>query len=105
MVVVTICYREGVDVEYYLSHHVPRSVELMTPLGVLRAETRRLIAGADGSKPPYVIITSLYFESLEAFQTCMAHPDLEELREDANNFYTGMPEIFVGDLLLEEKYA
>ncbi|MGE5653074.1 MAG: EthD family reductase [Bacillota bacterium] len=104
MIVVTICYREGINTDYYFAHHVPRSQVLMKPLGLLRAETRSLLAGQDGSKPPYEVVTSLYFADMESFQSCMAHPDLAELLADAPNFYTGIPEIYVGAVLIEANY-
>lgn len=104
MVVVMACYRPGINVEYYLNHHVPRSEELMVPLGLERAEVRRFFPGPDGQDPLYAVISTLYFPSMEVFQATMSSPVMAELMADVKNFYGGEPETFVGEELRSRNY-
>lgn len=104
MIAATICYRQGINVEYYLSHHVPLSEKLMVPMGIQRAEIRRFLPGPDGTPPPYALTTTLYFDSLEIFQAAMQAPVMAELFADVKNFYHSEPEVFVSEVLQNTTY-
>ena len=101
MAVITISYKHGarMDVDYYLTKHVPIVVKAWGPQGMERAEIRKLTAAADGSAPPYQIIASVYFPSIEAFQAALQHPTNAAVMDDIKNFYDGMPDIFFGEVL------
>jgi hypothetical protein len=45
-----------------------------TRLGLERTEVRKLAAAADGSTPPYQIIWSGHFPSVQALQTVLENP-------------------------------
>jgi len=49
--------------------------------------------------PPYQIIASVYFPSLEAFQAALQHPSNDDVMNDIKNYYDGMPDIFFGEVL------
>ncbi|HYF91510.1 MAG TPA: EthD family reductase [Symbiobacteriaceae bacterium] len=104
MFVATILYKAGINVEYYLTRHVPRSEELMVPFGVIRSEVRRFAPGPDGTPPEFEIMSTLYFESAEAFAACMQAPFMAELTADVKNFYDGEPLILVGGVVHNPTY-
>lgn len=105
MVVATVMYRDGIDVEYYLNKHIPMSEEVMVPLGLKRAEVRQFEADPEGGAPKYVLMTTLYFETVESFQACMQNPAMAPLMEDVKNFYHGQPEVLVGGELVTKEYG
>mgnify|MGYP001458302650 CR=1 FL=1 len=104
MFVATVLYKPGINVEYYLSRHVPRSEELMVPFGVIRSEVRRFAPGPDGTPPEFEIMSTLYFESVEAFAACMQQPFMAELQADIPNFYDGQSVILVGSVVHNPTY-
>jgi hypothetical protein len=69
------------------------------PLGLERTEVRKLAAAADGSAPPYQIIWSGYFPSVQALQTVLENPASGEVVGDIPNYYQGAPDIFIGEVL------
>jgi uncharacterized protein (TIGR02118 family) len=99
--VITIAYKHGVkmDQDYYLTKHVPIVDKVWRAQGMQKAEIRKLTAAADGSTPPYQIVASVYFPSLEAFQAALAHPSNAEVMGDIKNYYEGMPDIYFGDVV------
>ncbi len=101
MAVISVCYKHGVrlDEQYYLTKHVPLVDRVWGPQGLERTEVRKLTATADGSAPPYQIIFSMYFPSLETFQAALQHPTSAEVMDDVKNYYDGMPEILFGEVL------
>ena len=91
MAVISVCYKHGVrmDEQYYLTKHVPLVERVWGAQGLERAEVRKVTAAADGSTPPYQIIFSVYFPSLETFQTALQHPTSAEVMNDIKNYYEG----------------
>lgn len=104
MALVTVAYRAGIDVEYYLKKHLPFAEEVMVPLGLKRAEVRQYQAGMDGGAPGYALITTLYFESPEAIQACVQNPGMGPVLADIKNFYPDQPEILIGKELYSQDY-
>ncbi len=101
MTVISICYKHGVrlDEQYYVTKHAPIVTRVWGALGMQRTEIRKLTAAADGSTPPYQIIFSAYFPSMETFQAALRHPSNAEVMNDIKNYYDGTPDIFFGDVL------
>jgi uncharacterized protein (TIGR02118 family) len=99
--VITISYKHGVKMnqDYYMTTHVPIVARVWGAQRMERAEIRKLTAAADGSSPPYQIIASVYFPSLEAFQAALQHPSNAEVMDDIKNYYEGMPDIYFGEVL------
>jgi len=104
LVVATVAYRPGIDVEYYLNKHIPMSEEWMIPLGLERAEVRRFFPGPDGAAPKYAVMTSLYFPTMDIFLTTVQHPRMADMTADVKNFYQGEPEMFIGEPVYERNY-
>ena len=67
--------------------------------GLERLEVRKLTAAAGGSAPPYQIIFSVYFPSLEGFQAALQHATSAEVMNDIKNYYDGTPDIFFGEVV------
>ena len=93
MAVVSVCYKHGVrlDEQYYLTKHVRLVERVWGPQGLERVEVRKLTATVDGAAPPYQIIFSAYFPSLEALQAALQHPTSADVMNDVKNYYDGTP--------------
>jgi uncharacterized protein (TIGR02118 family) len=101
MTVLRVCYKSGVrfDHTYYLSKHLPLTAGVMAPYGVKNVEIVKVTTTVDGSKPPYQVIFSAYFESATALQNAMQSPRIGEVLGDIRNFYDGMPEVLIGEVV------
>lgn len=99
MTVLRVCYKHGVrfDEDYYTSKHLPLVGTVMGPYGVSRIEMLKLTTTMDGSKPPYQVMFSAYFESAAGLQNAMQSPRIGEVLGDIQNFYDGLPDVFTGD--------
>lgn len=73
------------DHEYYESEHRRLVQDRLSPLGLLRVEMDRGVAGADGSEAPFAASGHLYFESLEKLEAALAAHG-EEVMADTPNF-------------------
>ncbi len=101
MTVLRVCYKHGVrfDEGYYLSTHVPLVESVMGPYGLKSVEVLKVTATADGSTPPYQIIFSAYFESAAALQSARQGPRMGDVLVDVQNFYDGMPDVLIGEVV------
>jgi uncharacterized protein (TIGR02118 family) len=101
MTVLRVCYKHDVrfDEAYYVSKHLPLTAGIMGPYGVKGVEVVKVTATADGSKPPYQVIFSAYFESPAALQSAMQNPRMAEVLGDIQNFYDGMPDVLIGEVV------
>ena len=101
MTVLRVCYKHGVrfDEGYYLSKHLPLTGSVMGPYGVKSVEFVKVTTTADGSTPPYHVIFSAYFESAADLQTAMQGPRMGEVVGDIQNFYDGMPDVLIGEVV------
>jgi uncharacterized protein (TIGR02118 family) len=102
MTVVRVCYKHGVrfDQAYYVSTHMPLVAGVMGPYGVKSVEVVKVTATADGSKPPYQVIFSAYFESAAGLQNAMQSPRMSEVLDDIRSFYDGMPDVLIGEVVV-----
>lgn len=101
MTVLRVCYKSGVrfDHGYYMSKHLPLVGGIMGPYGVTSVEVARFGPGPDGSNPPYQVMFSAYFESPAALQKAMEGPRMPEVMGDIPNYYDGMPDVFIGEVV------
>ena len=101
MTVLRVCYKHGVrfDEGYYLSKHLPLAGSVMGPHGVKSVEMVKVTATADGSKPPYQVMFSAYFESAAGLQNAMQSPRMGEVLGDIQNFYEGVPDVLIGEVV------
>jgi uncharacterized protein (TIGR02118 family) len=101
MTVLRVCYKQGIrfDEDYYLSKHLPLAAGAMGPHGLKNVEMVRVTKTVDGSKPAYQIIFSAYFESAAALQNALQSPQMGGVVNDIQNFYDGMPDVFIGEVV------
>jgi uncharacterized protein (TIGR02118 family) len=101
MTVWRVCYKHGVrfDERYYVSKHLPLAGSIMGPYGLKSVELVKVTATAGGPTPPYQVIFSAYFESAAALQTAMQGPRMGEVLGDLQNFYDGMPDVLIGEVV------
>jgi uncharacterized protein (TIGR02118 family) len=62
-------------------------------------EIVKIAATPDGSAPPYQLVFTAYFESADALQNAMMSPRMAEVMGDLKNFYDGMPDVMIGEVL------
>jgi uncharacterized protein (TIGR02118 family) len=101
MTVLRVCYKHGIrfDEGYYTSKHLPLVGSVMGPYGVKGVEMVNLTTTLDGSKPSYQVMFSAYFESAAGLKNAMQSPRIGEVLGDIQNFYDGMPDVFIGELV------
>lgn len=73
------------DHDYYENDHRELVLERLSPLGLVRVEMDRGVAGPDGGEPPFTASGHLYFETLEELQDALAAHG-EEVMADTPNF-------------------
>lgn len=101
MAVLKGCYKQGVrfDEAYYVNTHLPLAGGIMGPHGITSVEVVRVTAAADGSRPPYQVIFTAHFKSEEALRKALQDPRMPEALNDIQNFYDGMPDFLIGEVL------
>ena len=101
MALLRACYKSGkrFDEAYYVTKHLPLAASVFGPHGMKHAEMAKFTATPDGSPPVYQVIFSGYFDSPEALQAAMQSPRLGEVLADIANFYDGMPDVLIGEVV------
>ena len=79
------------DFDYYISKHMPRSIELLSAHpGFRRVTVERGLSGPQPDSPPAYVAACFYtFDSMESFLTAFM-PHAEELQGDIKR-YTDIP--------------
>ena len=73
------------DKDYYINSHMPLSIRLQGD-AIKHVEVDfGISAGLPGTRPPYVVICSFWYESFEAFQNAFM-PHAEILMNDIKNY-------------------
>lgn len=49
----------------------------------------RVLEAADGSPPPYYLVSDVYFDDMESLQAALRSPEMAEALEDVPKFATG----------------
>jgi uncharacterized protein (TIGR02118 family) len=103
MITVTVLYRNTdslkFNMDYYLQTHMPLVSKLLgsTLKGVL--VQHGLSGAAPGSKPEFLVIAQLKFDSLEAFQKAFGQ-HAEAIMGDIPNFCRESPIVQINDIRL-----
>ena len=102
MTVVRVCYKSGIrfDHAYYASTHTPLVTGVMGPHGLTKVEVVTMGPKPDGSQPPYQVMFSAYFDSPSALQNAMQSPRMAEVLGDIQNYYDGMPDVMIGEVVV-----
>lgn len=86
------------DMEYYLEKHMPMVQEKLGD-ACKKTDVDQGLSGAEpGSKPIYIAMSHLYFDSLESFQNCFG-PNAMEIIADIPNYTNTQPVIQISDVL------
>lgn len=77
------------DLTYYLTEHIPMVKRKLGGACKRLEVDEGLSAGQPGSKPPFLVMTHIFFDSVEAFRAAYA-PNAAWVAEDRKN-YTDEP--------------
>ncbi len=83
------------DMDYYCSKHIPMCQEKLGCKQV--AVEQGLAGGAPGSRPTFIAMGHLYFDSLEAFQKAFG-PHAKEIMADIPNYTDIQPTIQISEV-------
>jgi uncharacterized protein (TIGR02118 family) len=99
MIVLTVCYESGtdLDLDYYYGTHMPL-VRKLDSQGLRRAEARKILGTPMGNTAPYQLIASLYFDNAAALGAAMGSAQGRALAADVGNFFKGEPDFMIGEV-------
>jgi len=103
MIKVTVLYPNSAgvkfDMKYYTSKHLPMVQRTCGPACKSVAAEQGLGGGQPGSKPPYIALCHLTFDSVEAFQKAFG-PHAAEIMADIPNYTNVQPVIQISEITL-----
>jgi uncharacterized protein (TIGR02118 family) len=79
---------------YYRDVHIP--IVRRIP-GVRNIRFGRVVQTADGSSPPYYLVSDVYFDNMDALKEALSSPEMEEAMADVPNFASGGVTIMFGE--------
>jgi uncharacterized protein (TIGR02118 family) len=94
-------YTEGksFDFDYYCNHHFSMARRLFGD-GFKGAAVEKGLSGPEpGSRPTYVALGHIYFESVESFQACFG-PHAAEMTGDLSNYTEIQPIMQVSEVMM-----
>ncbi|MEV6039009.1 EthD family reductase [Nonomuraea sp. NPDC052116] len=86
------------DFEYWQNSHLPWLTKILSPALQHISGVKGLSGGEPGSRPPYVAIGALQFESLDAMQAAYM-PHMEAIFDDIKNFTDITPVLMLGEVV------
>src|SRR5215813_9501694 len=86
------------DYEYYANKHFPIVMDLMKPFGAIRYEVEKGLAMADGSRPDFIAVGTMFFESLERLQAGLSENG-GQITPDVKNYTNLKPRLQIGEIL------
>ena len=85
------------DMGYYFNKHIPM-VQQKLGAACKRVAVEQGLGGAvPGSRPTYIVMCHLYFDSVEAFQTALG-PHAQAINEDVPNYTDLQPTIQISEV-------
>lgn len=103
MIKVTVLYPNApdarFDMKYYVTHHLPMVRDKCGPECRSIAAESGLAGGEPGSRPPYIAVGHLTFDSVAAFQNAFG-PNATEILADIPNYTNTRPIIQIGEISL-----
>jgi uncharacterized protein (TIGR02118 family) len=101
MIKLSVLYPDGAgkkfDIDYYCNRHIPMVREKLGAAVKGAAVEHGLSGGAPGSRPAYVAMGHLYFDSVEAFQAAFG-PHAPAIMADIPNYTDIEPVIQLSDV-------
>jgi len=102
MIKVSVLYPGGngktFDMDYYCNKHMPMAKELVGETMKGATVEKGIAGGTPDSPAPYAAVASLYFDSIEAFQTAFG-PHMDTLSADVSNFTNIEPIIQISEVI------
>ncbi|NJD92305.1 MAG: EthD family reductase [Geobacter sp.] len=91
------------DFSYYISRHMPRSIELLSACqGFRNVTVEKGICGTEpDSAPDYVAACFYTFDTVESFVSAFM-PHAEELQRDISNYTNISPKIQFNEILIQK---
>jgi uncharacterized protein (TIGR02118 family) len=90
------------DFDYYVSKHMPRSIELLKHIGFGGVTVERGICGTEPGSPPKYLAACFYiFDSIDSFIDAFM-PHAEELQDDIPQYTNIAAEIQFNEILIEK---
>lgn len=103
MIKITVLYPNGpaarFDMEYYINKHMPMVRQKCAPECRRIAAEGGLAGGTPGSRPPYIAVGHLTFDSVAAFQKAFI-PHAPEILADIPNYTNIKPVIQISEIHL-----
>lgn len=103
MIKVSVLYPNSADckfdVDYYCKKHMTMVRDKLGPACTGIAADRGVAGGEPGSKPTYVAMAHLFFESAEAFQKAFG-PHAEAIMADIPNYTNVQPVIQISEVMI-----
>ena len=103
MIKLSVLYPDGAgkkfDIDYYCNRHIPMVREKLGAAVKGAAVEHGLSGGAPGSRPAYVAMGHLYFDSVEAFQAAFG-PHAPAIMADIPNYTDIEPVIQLSEVKL-----
>ena len=108
MIMVSVLYpnEEGVqfDMQYYCDRHIPLVREKLGAACKGVAVQQGMAGAEPGSRPAFVALCHMYFDSVEAFQAVFSqHAD--ELIQDVPNYTNAHPSIQINEVKIPLQLA
>ena len=101
MIKVSVFYanNEGAkfDMDYYCNQHIPMVRQKLGPACRNAAAEQGLTGATPGSRPAFIAMGHLYFDSVEAFQTAFG-PHAQPIMADIPNYTDIQPTIQISDV-------
>ena len=101
MIKVSVFYanNEGAkfDMDYYCNQHIPMVRQKLGPACRNAAAEQGLTGATPGSRPAFIAMGHLYFDSVEAFQTAFG-PHAQAIMADIPNYTDIQPTIQISDV-------
>ena len=99
----TVFYPNGdgkkFDMDYYCNTHLPMVAGLMGNNLKGSAVDKGIAGGAPNSPAPYAAVGTLYFDSIEAFESAFG-PNMDKIKVDAPNYTNIEPIMQVSEVML-----
>ena len=87
------------DHDYYVAQHVPQLRQRLGPACKRIEVDRGLSGGQPGSRPPFLVMTHLFFDSVDAFKAAFA-PHAAWLVEDRKHYTDEPPLVQVSEVVV-----
>lgn len=87
------------DFDYYCKSHLPMVQDKLGAACTGIAADKGMAGGAPGTKPTYVAVAHLFFESVDAFKSAFG-PHADAIMADIPNYTNVQPEVQISEVMV-----